>query len=172
MSVAGSFPLHEPLPTPDWTAIRLLYEANDLSIREISRRHCISDTAIHKRAKAENWSLWTPESPAAKPPLALAQTEVQTHNEDFRWEWEPENEEIVVPEQLALAIYRNPWGQVIIRQQGFMEEDVYVRLNAESLPKVIAKLQRLLRDIEAEDAAAGRLPRFLDEGCPSCRSLR
>ena len=157
MSVAGSIPLHEPLPTPDLTAIRLLYEANDLSIREISRRHCISDTAIHKRAKAENWSLRTPESPAAKPPLALAQTEVQTHNEDFRWEWEPEND---------------PWGQVIIRQQGFMEEDVYMRLNAESLPKVIAKLQRLLRDIEAEDAAAGRLPRFLDEGCPSCRSLR
>jgi len=125
-----------------------------------SRRHCISDTAIHKCAKAENWSLRTPESPAAKPPSTLAQTKVQTHNEDFRWEWEPENEEIVVPEQLAFAIYRNPWGQVIIRQQRFIEEDVYVRLNAESCRRLPSS---------SDCYARSRLRMPLPAGC--CDSL-
>ena len=40
--------------TPDWPAIRMKYEAGDVSVREISRQHRVSDTAIHKRAKAED----------------------------------------------------------------------------------------------------------------------
>jgi hypothetical protein len=44
----------------------------------------------------------------------------------------------------------NHWGQVVIRQEREWDEedDVYVRFNVESLPKVIAKLQALLRGEE------------------------
>jgi hypothetical protein len=41
---------------PDWHAIRLAFEAGETSVRELSRRHGVSDTAIHKRARAENWT--------------------------------------------------------------------------------------------------------------------
>jgi hypothetical protein len=40
----------------------------------------------------------------------------------------------------------NHRGQVVIRQERAWDEedDIYLRLNMESVPKVIAKLQRLL----------------------------
>lgn len=40
---------------PDWEAIKLDYETTSKSIREIARWNGISDTAIRKRAKAEEW---------------------------------------------------------------------------------------------------------------------
>jgi hypothetical protein len=68
---------------------------------------------------------------------------------DFRWE--PENEDIIVPEQFALAIYRNHWGQVVLRQERSWDEDddAFVRVNTESLPKVIARLQAILAEVGA-----------------------
>jgi hypothetical protein len=141
---------------PDWPAIRLLYEAGDVSVREISRRHGVSDTAIHKRAKTEDWSrargLQAPGTPGLHPtanqPNAPVQTEVQaSHSEPEGFSWEPENEDVIVPEQPGLAIYRNAWGQIVIRQPVLMEEDTFVRFNIESLPQVIAKLQSILREV-------------------------
>lgn len=41
--------------TIDWPRIELEYLAGEDSIREIADRHCISDTAIRKRAKKEGW---------------------------------------------------------------------------------------------------------------------
>ncbi|GJE00568.1 hypothetical protein [Methylobacterium isbiliense] len=40
----------------DWEAIEAEYRAGQLSLREIAKRHGISDTAIRKRAKAEGWT--------------------------------------------------------------------------------------------------------------------
>ena len=40
---------------PDWEAIEAAYRANIVSIRAIAAAHGVSDTAIHKRAKAEGW---------------------------------------------------------------------------------------------------------------------
>lgn len=39
----------------DWEAIEREYRAGQLSTREIARQHCVSDTAIRKKAKAEGW---------------------------------------------------------------------------------------------------------------------
>lgn len=39
----------------DWPRIELEYLAGEDSIREIADRHCISDTAIRRRAKKEGW---------------------------------------------------------------------------------------------------------------------
>src|ERR1700675_2707746 len=68
--------------------------------------------------------------PAPLPPQAARREE--------EFQWQPENEDIVVPEQNALAIYVNPWGQIVLRQEGeFREDDAWVRINIESVPQVI-----------------------------------
>lgn len=41
--------------TPDWEKIELEYRAGVLSIREIASNHGITDTAIRKKAKAQDW---------------------------------------------------------------------------------------------------------------------
>lgn len=41
--------------TPDWEKIELEYRAGVLSIREIASNHGITDTAIRKKAKAQEW---------------------------------------------------------------------------------------------------------------------
>jgi hypothetical protein len=40
----------------DWDAIEREYRAGQLSIEELARQHKLSDTAIHKRAKAKGWT--------------------------------------------------------------------------------------------------------------------
>ena len=40
----------------DWDAIEREYRAGQLSIKELARQHKLSDTAIHKRAKAKGWT--------------------------------------------------------------------------------------------------------------------
>lgn len=40
----------------DWEKIEAEYRAGQLSVREISRNHGITETAIRKHAKAERWS--------------------------------------------------------------------------------------------------------------------
>ena len=40
----------------DWDAIQREYRAGQLSIKELARQHKLSDTAIHKRAKAKGWT--------------------------------------------------------------------------------------------------------------------
>lgn len=47
--------LHNP-KSPDWEAIEREYRAGQVSVREIGRQHGVTDTAIRKRAKQENWS--------------------------------------------------------------------------------------------------------------------
>lgn len=41
---------------PDWEAIESAYRAGVMSLREIASQHGISDTAIRKRAKKEEWT--------------------------------------------------------------------------------------------------------------------
>jgi len=41
---------------PDWEAIESAYRAGVMSLREIASQHGISDTAIRKRAKKEDWT--------------------------------------------------------------------------------------------------------------------
>jgi len=55
-----------------------------------------------------------------------------------------------VPQQQALAIYVNPWGQVVIRAAGEdYGEDSFVVVSPEHLPALIARLTAILK----EDAA-------------------
>lgn len=44
------------MTTPDWEAIESAYRAGLLSLREIASQHGISEGAIRKRAKRDDWS--------------------------------------------------------------------------------------------------------------------
>ena len=44
------------MATPDWEAIESAYRAGVLSLREIASQHGISEGAIRKRAKRDDWS--------------------------------------------------------------------------------------------------------------------
>ena len=39
----------------DWEALEAEYRAGAASIRELARKYDVSDTAIRKKAKADNW---------------------------------------------------------------------------------------------------------------------
>lgn len=45
-----------PKPKIDWERVEVEYRAGQLSIREISRAHGVTDTAVRKRAKSEKWT--------------------------------------------------------------------------------------------------------------------
>lgn len=44
------------MATPDWEAIESAYRAGVLSLREIAAQHSITEGAIRKRAKRDDWS--------------------------------------------------------------------------------------------------------------------
>lgn len=64
-------------------------------------------------------------------------------DEDFDWTYR--NKDIIVPAQRALAIYRNVWGQVALKEErGPLDsEDVHICINPECLPDVIERLTQL-----------------------------
>jgi hypothetical protein len=65
---------------------------------------------------------------------ALVPNEEPVPREPREFQWRPENEDIIVPPQPALAIYVNQWGQVVIRQEGDWddEDDIYIRISRET----------------------------------------
>lgn len=67
----------------------------------------------------------------------------QRDDEEFRWR--ADNEDIVMAEQRATAVYVNCWGQAVIRQEGSWADDgdTYVLIALEHLPALISRLQKL-----------------------------
>jgi hypothetical protein len=62
---------------------------------------------------------------------------------DDGFSWKADNPDLVVPMQPATAIYLNPYGQVVIRQESplYERDDPFVMFNVEYLPVLIARLQ-------------------------------
>jgi hypothetical protein len=147
---------HAPSPTIDWEAVRVAYEAGEISVREIGRRHGVSDTAIAKKAKAEGWhrGLRTPEAPAANPPppppQTKPQTAAQTDDDDddgtYEFSCRDHRENLVVPTQMDLAAYWNTDGKVVIRQQADWDDynDRMIFVSHQHVPALIRRLQAML----------------------------
>ncbi len=56
------------------------------------------------------------------------------------FDWLEYADDVVVPEQMAIAVYHNPTGNVVVRQQGWPDEDVVIileRRNAAALAHAI-----------------------------------
>ena len=70
------------------------------------------------------------------------------------FDWSAANPDLVVPHQPAIAVYGNPFGQIIIRTEntdfGSCEEDRFVQITPHHLPAVIRKLQAVAAEIEAD----------------------
>lgn len=63
---------------PDWERIESDYRAGVLSIREIAGQHGITDTAIRKRAKTQNWERDIAAKAQAKADALVRRAEVRT----------------------------------------------------------------------------------------------
>lgn len=64
----------------DWEALEAEYRAGAASIRELARKYDVSDTAIRKKAKADNWERDLTEKVQERVRSKLVRTEVRTHN--------------------------------------------------------------------------------------------
>lgn len=62
----------------DWESIEREYRAGVLSIREIAKAHDLSDTAIRKKAKADDWQRDLSAQVAEKVRSELVRSEVRT----------------------------------------------------------------------------------------------
>jgi hypothetical protein len=66
-----------------------------------------------------------------------------------RFDWSPNNPDVVLPQQPATAVYENAFGQVVIRQEDNIGDgEMWIVLNRRDLPTLIDRLQ----EISAEDA--------------------
>jgi hypothetical protein len=135
---------------PNWDRIKADYEAGAVPIREIARREGVSDTAIAKRAKAHGWNggLRSGANQGANQFAAPVQTSVQTEPQPDRgleFDWRRCRDDIVVPSQPAIAVYTNPDGAVVLRQEGHYgpEEDHWVFVHRQNLHALIQRLQQL-----------------------------
>jgi hypothetical protein len=68
---------------------------------------------------------------------------------DFNWYDDSTREDRIIPEQLETAIYLNPNGAVVIRQQAEHGNDPFIVIQPEYVPMLIARLQQLHAEIEA-----------------------
>lgn len=63
------------------------------------------------------------------------------------FQWNGDNEDMIVAEQRALAAYRNRFGQVVLRAEaGPDDHDTFICINPEYVPAVIERLQKLLAE--------------------------
>jgi hypothetical protein len=68
--------------------------------------------------------------------------------EDAEFDWDNLAEEsVIADERRAIAVYENPMGQIVIRQQAFdgsPDEDPFICIPREILPKLLKALQGFL----------------------------
>lgn len=69
-------------------------------------------------------------------------------SEDF--DWNEDDECVLIPSVSAIAVYLNPKGNVVIRQQASWNEegDSFVILPSEAVPKLIKRLRDLATPAE------------------------
>jgi hypothetical protein len=66
------------------------------------------------------------------------------------FDWSPKSEDLIVPSQQALAVYLNGYGQLVIRAQGYDDEDTFICVSPEYVPRLIEKLRAVLKELEAD----------------------
>lgn len=66
--------------------------------------------------------------------------------DDGGFNWDPEDRDVIVPAQPAIAVYKNAWDQAVIRSEALdshRDEDQIVRISVEHIPAVIRALAAL-----------------------------
>jgi hypothetical protein len=88
------------------------------------------------------------EPPAAKLPAEPSKPTVKpapVHNDTFDFNWSQDGDAVVVPHQAAIAVYENPRGEIVIRQEGHYgpDEDHWIVVSRENLVALILRLQEI-----------------------------
>jgi hypothetical protein len=66
---------------------------------------------------------------------------------DVQFNWGPENEDTLAPESRALALYVNRWGQIVLRQNGGYDDDVWILINIHDVPRLVERLKELAKEV-------------------------
>lgn len=90
-----------------------------------------------------------PEQSDRMPEALISQALPVVEIEKWEMDWH-ESEHIIIEQQLAIAVYRNPRDHVVIRQEaesGDPEDDPFIRLATDdAIRLLIAALQRELKN--------------------------
>jgi hypothetical protein len=134
----------------DWAAIEAAYRA-DKPLRAISEQFGVGKDAIARKAKRERWHK-SATSPATDPRqerdkvatsdavLPVVSPAVSSDS-DFDWD---AADIVVLHKQPQTALYFNPNGALVIRQQNWPEDDVFVFIAREYLDSFVDKLTDML----------------------------
>lgn len=77
-------------------------------------------------------------------------SEFNVTQDGTEFDWRRHREDIAVPEQLAIAVYRNPAGDVVIRQGSWPEpDDACIILSPRNARQLATAILRTAGDIEA-----------------------
>ena len=64
-------------------------------------------------------------------------------SQDWNWNGEEEKASVIVKPVQAIAVYTNPAGEIVIRQQDYMgDEDDYIVVPKMHIPTLIEALKR------------------------------
>jgi hypothetical protein len=146
----------DAIDAPDWVQIRTDYELGAISVREIARRHGVSDTAIHKRARAESWKgLHQPQTTGANydaPPLqtgdVIGAVEIAVKKYcgpgpiDDGFDWDTDDS-VAIRRKWPLAVYANRYGRIVLRQEDTEEGDQFIYVDPSDVALLVRKLQEL-----------------------------
>ena len=78
---------------------------------------------------------------------------------EVEFEWDTNNEDVIVPEQRTTAVYVNRWGQAVIRQEKAWDEedDAFVIVDRAHLPALISRLQGIVdRPLDRDEPEPGQ----------------
>jgi hypothetical protein len=65
--------------------------------------------------------------------------------DDDNFDWSYKNRDVIVPEQRSLAIYKNNFGQAVLRVERYWDEesDPFIVIDHAQIPGVIAALRAI-----------------------------
>jgi hypothetical protein len=119
------------------------------SVRALAEAWCWSKSSVGRFLSRLNGEMKPGTNPPVPPsqerPLAQAGVTESEIDESLRM-FAPESTDLLIHEQPATAVYVNVFDQVVIRQEARDDSsDQIVRFEPQHIPKLIARLQELVR---------------------------
>jgi hypothetical protein len=86
------------------------------------------------------------------------------HTRNGPFDWSPDNPDVVLAHQPATAVFENPHGQIVIKQEGWIGDsdieicEMWIVINRVALPQIINRLQHFLSTADGLDIPAQGKP--------------
>lgn len=118
-----------------------------------------SNGAAEQEIENDKLHLVSAEAKVADCDQERPQTNEGQTKKKAEFEWDANNEDVIVPEQRATAVYVNRWGQAVIRQEKVWDEedDAFVIVDRAHLPALISRLQGIVdRPLDRDEPESGQ----------------